>query len=81
MYCCSCPIQGNLSRKVISDAFFNAEVESDIREKALIDTWRFNTNSDREVYIRKCEEMRVTQVYSHSQCSQAGLEKGASLIL
>lgn len=77
LYLCPCQFsQGILSRKVISDAFFNAEVESDIRENALIDTWRFTTNSDREVYMRKCEESRVTKLYEHGQCSEAGLERG-----
>lgn len=51
-------------------------MESDIRENGLIDTWRFNANSDREVYMRKCEESRVTKLYEHGQCSESGLKKG-----
>lgn len=62
---------------MISDAFFNAEVEKDIRENALIDSWRFTANSDRELYMRSCEERRVTELYLHGQCSESGLERGA----
>ena len=46
------------------------------RWKVTLGRMGFNANSDREVYMRKCEDNRVTKLYEHGECSESGLKKG-----
>ena len=66
--------RGEITRKHISDMFFNAELETELRETDRLE-WRFRVDADREHFFELMESERVQQAYHHTP-STACPEKG-----
>ena len=70
-----------LSPKNAADAFWNGELENEIRtlsqENALtLDEVVFYTDSDREKIMDKVESLRSCSIYPHIHCSSECKERG-----
>ena len=77
---CSCGIERKfctqLTRKHVSNAFFNAELESELGETLLKSVTFFKYDSDKNVVMSTIETARVTKPYAHYQshlCEKKGM--------
>ncbi len=66
--------RGEITRKHISDMYFNAELEAEVRDTGKI-WWKFHVDSDRELLFELLETERVCQLYQHTP-SRLCPEKG-----
>ena len=65
-----------LTRKHVSNAFFNAELESELGEKSLKQVTYFKSDSDKNEVMSKLETDRVVKRYAHVQspsCENKGI--------
>ena len=70
-----------LTPRLVSEAFYNGEVEAELRTlasemKLPIEESVFHTDSDRELVMEKIECIRSTSIYVHNQCTPACRERG-----
>ena len=70
-----------MSRKTISDAFYQHEIEAELRERDLF--WPFHGNEDESLksVLMKLNELHSSEIYPHSddECSKACASKGNSV--
>ena len=64
-----------LTPRIVGEAFYNGEFESELRRIGRID-WRIFKDSDRESYKAMIEEMRRQSIYPHQMCTQECKQKG-----
>lgn len=64
-----------LSRKIVSNVFFNNELESELRELEWLD-YMFKESTDRERAMQKVDEYRATRIYEHEGCSEECKRRG-----
>ena len=55
-----------MSPRIVSEAFYNGEVESELRRIQMVD-YRFKMDSDREMCMGVIEEIRRKTLYPHSE--------------
>nr|XP_022315777.1 uncharacterized protein LOC111119663 [Crassostrea virginica]XP_022315778.1 uncharacterized protein LOC111119663 [Crassostrea virginica] len=67
-----------MTRKNTTEAFFNGEVESEIRERRLIEETHFDEEVTRETIMQRIDAWRREELYPHlpSECSPLCKEKG-----
>ena len=72
-----------MTRKNTTEAFFNGEVESEIRERRLIEETHFDEEVTRETIMQRIDAWRREELYPHlpSECSPLCKEKGRILLL
>ena len=58
-----------IHRKTIANGFWNYELEEELREQNL-DGYLFVKTSDREKAMDMIDELRATNIYEHSNCSE-----------
>ena len=63
-----------LHRKVLANAFWNGELEKELRESDKAD-YIFSSTSDREKAMDDIDQQRATSVYTHT-CSKTCQERG-----
>ncbi len=66
--------RGEITRKHISDMYFNAEMEAEMRVTRKLG-WKFHMDSDRELFFELLEIERVSRLYQHTPsplCSEKG---------
>ncbi len=69
-----------LSPRVVADAFYNGELESEIRflieehPTLQLDDFPFNTDADREHIMEQVESFR--DIYPHNSCTSECKERG-----
>ena len=61
-----CP--GQLHRKHVSEAFWNAEVEAEVREHEI--GYKFTEKADREAFMDMVDKKRAANPYPHENCSE-----------
>ena len=70
-----------ISRKTISDAFYQHEIEAELRERDL--NWTFHGNEDESLksVLLKLNDLRSSEIYPHSddECSETCASKGISV--
>ena len=64
-----------LSRKIVAEAFWNAEIEAELREKNCIGH-RFMSSTSREELMMKIDEERSSSCYAHMECSEGCKSRG-----
>ena len=71
-----------LSRKTISDAFYQHEIEAELRDRRL--AWSFHGNEEESLksVLCKLNELRSSEIYPHSEedCSVSCALKGIFVI-
>ena len=70
-----------LTPKIVAEAFYNGEVESELRRIKRIE-YVFRNDSDREVCMEMIEEARRQNIYPHppSECTEECKLRGKSLV-
>ena len=72
-----------MSRKTISDAFYQHEIEEELRDRYL--SWSFHGNEDESIktVLQKVNALRSTEMYPHFEddCSEACATRGTSVPL
>ena len=63
-----------LHRKLVAEAFWNAECELEIRESE--DTYYFKSASSREEFMENVDKKRTTTLYPHTDCSEECKKRG-----
>ena len=70
-----------MSCKTISDAFYQHEIEAELRERDL--NWTFHGNEDESLksVLMKLNDLRSSEIYPHSddECSENCASKGISV--
>ena len=65
---------GELTRKHVAEAFWNAEVESELRMDNI--NFKFTEKSDRESFMDAVDQKRAKQPYAHTNCSEECKKRG-----
>lgn len=67
-----------ISRKLVSDSFYQHEIEEELRERGLSWSFHGDDNDALTSVLRKLNEIRSSELYPHSdaQCSEACAAKG-----
>ena len=71
-----------LSPHVVADAFYNGEVENEIRllvtgsSRLTLSDFTFRKDSDREVIMEKIESIRSQTIYHHHDCTPDCKKRG-----
>ena len=65
-----------LIRKHVSEAFWNTEVENEVREHET--GYKFTEKVDREAFMDMVDRKRVTNPYPHENCSEKCRQRGNS---
>ena len=63
-----------LTRKHVAEAFWNAEVESELRTGGV--TFKFTEKSDREAFMDEVDRARAKNPYVHTNCSEECRKRG-----
>ncbi len=69
-----------LSRKTIAEAFWNAELEDELRCRGWIDR-AFACSQSREDLMREVDSVRAAEVYPHNLCSDECKRRGISVLV
>ena len=64
----------------MANAFWNHELEQELREKGWED-FKFFTPEDRETAMEKIDAVRAVTVYEHHDCTEVCRQKGTIIIL
>lgn len=64
-----------LHRKTVAEAFWNGELEDEIRKKDMVE-WRFQDCRSREKCMQEIDNIRAVTPYKHSICSEECNERG-----
>ena len=64
-----------LDRKTVADAFWTAELESELRERDSSDRL-FKDVHSREMIMEEIDQLRATSIYPHNICSKECKERG-----
>lgn len=64
-----------LSRKTVAEAFWNREVEDELRKREWAD-WLFAHARSREELMMMIDKERASTVYPHEQCSDECKKRG-----
>lgn len=67
--------QQYLSRKTVAEAFWNAELEDELRKRGCVGKL-FKTSGDREKYMREIDLMRAGSIYPHDVCPEECKQRG-----
>ena len=59
-----------------SDAFFNSELEVEIRDRGMTEECIYHKDSDREMHIEKINNKRKEMVYPHFTCTEECKKRG-----
>uniref|UniRef100_K1R507 CxC5 like cysteine cluster associated with KDZ domain-containing protein n=1 Tax=Magallana gigas TaxID=29159 RepID=K1R507_MAGGI len=61
-----------MTRKNTMEAFFNGELENELRDRKLVDTVSFSEDASREKVMKHIDTLRRTELYPHPQdeCSE-----------
>lgn len=70
---------GELTRKHVAEAFWNYEVECELRLTGDIDEFRWRKNSDREVFMDQVDSKRSSNPYPHTCSSEECKKRGILL--
>ena len=65
-----------LSRKMVSEAFWNQHVEDELRERSCISASVFYKDADREMMMKEIESIRRECTYKHDYCSDDCKKRG-----
>ena len=65
-----------LTAKAVADAFYNGELEAEVRQRVMIDDLVFYQDSDREKHMTKMEIIRRTSLYTGHRCTEQCQERG-----
>ena len=64
-----------LHRKMVAEAFWNVEIESELREANMI-SHKFTSASSREDLMCTVDEQRAKTTYQHGDCSEECRKRG-----
>ena len=64
-----------LSRKTFADAFWNSELEAELRSRGWLSK-PFMEKSSREMLIREVDSCRASETYPHNECSLSCKDRG-----
>ena len=64
-----------LSRKTVADAFWNGELEAELRSRGWLSK-PFTSKSTREMLMREVDKCRASETYPHNECSQVCKDRG-----
>ena len=70
-----CSNQAKLHRKVVANAFWNSEVEDELRKQEWTE-YRIHKVGDREKAMEKVDRQRASTVYPHQNCSEECKKRG-----
>ena len=70
-----CRNQAELHRKVVANAFWNSELEDELREQGWID-YSFHKVGDHKKAMEKVDRQRASSVYPHHTCSVECKKRG-----
>lgn len=64
------------------EAFFNGELENELRDRKLVDTVSFSEDTSREKVMKHIDALRRTELYPHPQdeCSEKCKQRGNNSI-
>ena len=65
-----------LSRKMVSEAFWNQHVEDELRERLCVRASVFYKDADREILMKEIESIRRESAYNHDYCSDDCKKRG-----
>eukprot|EP00105_Crassostrea_gigas_P020716 XP_011439576.1 PREDICTED: uncharacterized protein LOC105336802 isoform X2 [Crassostrea gigas] len=67
-----------MTRKNTMEAFFNGELENELRDRKLVDTVSFSEDASREKVMKHIDTLRRTELYPHPQdeCSEKCKQRG-----
>ena len=65
---------GELTRKHVAEAFWNSEVESELRMGDI--NFKFTEKSDREAFMDAVDRSRANNPYAHTNCSEECRKRG-----
>ena len=67
-----------ISRKIVSDSFYQHEIEEELRERGLSWTFQGDDNDALTSVLRQLNEIRSSEIYPHSddQCSETCAARG-----
>ena len=65
-----------LTRKHVAEAFWNFEVESELRLTSDVDKFMWKENCDREAFMDEVDSKRSTNPYPHKYCSEECKKRG-----
>ncbi len=68
-----------LSPHIVAEAFYNGEVESELRRIGKID-FRLKRDEDREKCMEMIEERRRQVIYPHEMCTMECQQRGINII-
>lgn len=71
-------LQLNMTRKNAAAAYFNGELQNELREKGLIEKTSFTTENSREEIMKQVDAMRKRELYHHTadDCSALCKQRG-----
>ena len=64
-----------LHRKTVAEAFWNAELENELREMGWT-SYTFENIKSRETLMKKIDDIRATTIYKHEYCSDECKRRG-----
>ena len=70
-----CSNRSEIHRKTVSQAFWNSEVEMELRERGW-EKYRFAKQEDREKLMEKVDKERATTIYAHKHCTELCKKRG-----
>ena len=67
-----------ISRKLVSDSFYQHEIEEELRERGLSWSFHGDDNDALTSVLRRINEIRSSEIYLHTdaQCSEACAARG-----
>ena len=69
-----------LNRKTVAEAFWNAELEAELRQMAWIHC-PFQGSKSREMHMQKIDQVRASTVYPHDICSEECRRRGKPILV
>ena len=66
---------GELHQKHVSEAFWNAEVEGEVREHEF--GYKFSEKGDREAFMDMVDRKRANNPYPHKNCAEECRKRGS----
>lgn len=78
-------IYAELHPHIVADAFYNGEIENEIRQLASegwqVTDFSFRSDSDRERIMEEIENIRCQRIYPHNECTADCKERGMIVTL
>ena len=60
-----------LKPKVVANAFYNGELENEVRDLAMVTSLTMGSDADRDLVMREISSIWKYRVYAHKTCSDS----------